>query len=210
MSKKDPDAAILEYLEQHNRPYSAVDVFTNMHKEIGKTAVVKGLESLSEKEKIVEKTYGKQKVYAPRQDVYGDHNEEDLKAYDVKNKEIQERLTSMQKDLKTQEGEIQMCNRQLTNEEVTKNIQELQRSIDHSRQKIKKFKSGCELVTKEQRTKIYARRDNMISHWKKRKRMANEILGCILESYPKTKKELYEDVGIETDEEAGVKVPNTK
>jgi len=210
MSKKDPEHAIQEYLQQQNRPYSAVDVFNNMHKEIGKTAVVKALDSLAEKGMILEKTYGKQKVYAPLQDIYGDVSETDLKALDVKIKERQELVSTLQKEVKSQEAEIQVLNRQLTSEEALKSIQQLQTKNKTMSEKINTLKSGCVLITKEERTKIYARRDKLIGHWKKRKRWSNDILGCILESYPKTKKELYEDVGIETDEEAGVKIPSVK
>ena len=54
--------AALEYLNKQNRPYSAIDIFNNLHKEYAKTAVVKCLEMLASEGKIKEKTYGKQKV----------------------------------------------------------------------------------------------------------------------------------------------------
>jgi hypothetical protein len=45
--------AVLEYLNRQNRPYSAVDIFNNLHKEYGKTVglilsfpVIRWLESL--------------------------------------------------------------------------------------------------------------------------------------------------------------------
>ena len=44
-------------------------------------------------------------------------------------------------------------------------------------------------------------------HWRKRKRMATEILDSILESWPKSKKSLYEEIGVETDESVGVALP---
>ena len=103
-----------------------------------------------------------------------------------------------------------MLNSQLTCEEATQMIQQLTTKNTATKQKIAKLKSGTVLMTKEERTKIFERRDKMILHWKKRKRMATEVLGCILEGYPKPKKQLYEDVGIETDEDAGVQVPTTK
>jgi len=48
MSKKDkdPKEKILRYLEQQNRPYSVNDIFLNLHKEVGKTAVQKALDLL--------------------------------------------------------------------------------------------------------------------------------------------------------------------
>ena len=43
--------------------------------------------------------------------------------------------------------------------------------------------------------------------WKSRKRMCSDMTDAILESYPHPKKSLFEDAGVETDEEAGVKIP---
>ena len=47
MSKKESDTSrILKYLEEQNRPYSVNDIFLNLHKEIGKTALQKGIDLL--------------------------------------------------------------------------------------------------------------------------------------------------------------------
>lgn len=49
MSKKDDGTVkVLNYMKQQNRPYSVNDIFLNLHKEIGKTAVQKALDSLVE------------------------------------------------------------------------------------------------------------------------------------------------------------------
>ena len=55
--------AALQYLNAQNRPYSAIDIFNNLHKAHGQTAIKKALETLAADGKIVEKTYGKQKVW---------------------------------------------------------------------------------------------------------------------------------------------------
>lgn len=129
---------------------------------------------------------------------------------DVKIKEKQAGVALLQKELKSQETDIQVFNQQLSCEEAREKIQKLSDQNSAMQNKINEFKNGRVLVTKEERTKIYARRDKFITIWKKRKRMTNEILGCILESYPKKKKELYEDVGIETDEDAEAIMPVVK
>ena len=46
-----------------------------------------------------------------------------------------------------------------------------------------------------------------VSEWRKRKRMCSDMLEAILEGYPKTKKALLEDIGIEADEDVGAKMP---
>ena len=59
--------AVLKYLVAQNRPYSATDVMQNLHKEFGKTAIQKALDELAVQGRILEKVYGKQKVYCALQ-----------------------------------------------------------------------------------------------------------------------------------------------
>lgn len=49
MAKKDGEGVerVRKYLEQQNRPYSVNDIFLNLHKELGKTAVQKILDQLT-------------------------------------------------------------------------------------------------------------------------------------------------------------------
>jgi hypothetical protein len=42
--------------------------------------------------------------------------------------------------------------------------------------------------------------------WRRRKRLCLDVVDNIMESYEKSKRILLEDIGIETDEEAGVDV----
>ena len=63
MAAAAADKKILNYMQDQNRPYSATDVLLNLHKEIGKTQVVKSLEGLAKAGHLVEKVYGKQKIY---------------------------------------------------------------------------------------------------------------------------------------------------
>ena len=52
--------------------------------------------------------------------------------------------------------------------------------------------------------------DLCFKEWRKRKRSCMEVVNSILENYPKSKKILLEDIGVETDEDAGVSVPQSK
>jgi len=206
--KRDAEKTIQEYLEKQNRPYSAGDIFNNLHKEFGKTAVVKALENLALQKKIIEKIYGKQKVYAPTQDRFGDIKPEELKSLDAKCVDLQEELKKLQSEIKQQENEISIFAKQMTTEELTESVEKLEKLNTELTQKINKIKSGRVLITKEERQKINNHAEKMISHWRKRKRMTNDIVDGILEGYPKSKKHLLEETGVETDEEVGVALPS--
>lgn len=51
--------------------------------------------------------------------------------------------------------------------------------------------------------KVQEEYEKRLTVYKKRKRMCLDMLDAILENYPKTKKQLYEEVGLETDEDVG-------
>lgn len=46
-----------------NRPLSAQDITTNLNTDLGKTKIASLLEKLATDKRIIEKTYGKQKIY---------------------------------------------------------------------------------------------------------------------------------------------------
>jgi 26S proteasome regulatory subunit (ATPase 3-interacting protein) len=54
---------IIDYLVKQNRPYSAQDLLNNLEGKVGKTELVNKLDELASANKIIEKIYGKQKVY---------------------------------------------------------------------------------------------------------------------------------------------------
>ena len=67
-SNENCEQIILQYLKKQNRPYSAMDIFNNLHGSVGKTQIVKVLTNLQEKNEITCKNYGKQQVYVIKQD----------------------------------------------------------------------------------------------------------------------------------------------
>ena len=62
------------------------------------------------------------------------------------------------------------------------------------------------MSTKE-KVAIQGAHGKTVTAWRKRKRMASDILDSILESWPKSKTSLFEDIGVDTDESVGVKLP---
>jgi len=207
-SEEEASEAVLAYLTKQNRPYSAVDIFSNLHKEFGKTAVQRSLEKLASKGIITEKINGKQKVYAPKQDQFADYDENEVKKIDEKIRLSQEKLKHLQETLKSQESELRNVNSTLTTEDAKARLTELTNKCNRHQERIKNIKSATNHVTPEEKDKIYKEHKLFVQSWRKRKRMATDILNSILEGYPKPKKQLIEDVGIETDEEYGAEIPN--
>ncbi|XP_014898445.1 homologous-pairing protein 2 homolog [Poecilia latipinna] len=212
MSKKDNGASIiLAYLNEKNRPYSAQDVFCNLQKQhgLGKTAVVKAMELLAEEGKIKEKMYGKQKIYFADQSQFRDVNDADLKAMDKQISELSAEVQTLTQSCRQLDTELKELNSSLTTEEMMAEIQELKAECSGYRERLEKIKSATNHVTPEEKEKVYKERDVYVKEWKKRKRLASDMMNSILEGYPKSKKEFLEEVGVETDEDCQVVLPTT-
>lgn len=61
-------------------------------------------------------------------------------------------------------------------------------------------------IKPEDKARIEKEYNANVGEWKKRKRLIKNITDTILENYPKSKKALYDDIGVETDEAAGIDI----
>ncbi|XP_063816097.1 homologous-pairing protein 2 homolog isoform X1 [Pseudophryne corroboree] len=213
MSKSKDAAAsgvILTYLTDQNRPYSAQDVFSNLQREhgLGKTAVVKAMELLAQQGKIKEKVYGKQKIYFADQEKFPSVSDLEIKNLDVQITEITSKVQNTQQSCRQLESELKDLSSSMTTEEMIKEIKELKAECSRHQEKLQKIKSATNHVTPEEKEKVYSERKQFCKEWRKRKRMATDIFDAVLEGYPKSKKQFFEEVGVETDEEHNVTLPD--
>ncbi|NP_001279712.1 homologous-pairing protein 2 homolog [Callorhinchus milii] len=210
---KSKDAAptlILKYLNDQNRPYSAQDVFGNLQREhnLGKTAVVKALENLTQQRKIKEKVYGKQKIYFADQDQFPAVSEVELKSLDSEISEVSKKVETAQQNSRQMETELKELNSSMTTQELTAEIKALNKECVVYQERLRKIQSSSSLVTPEEKEKVFDERKQYVKEWRKRKRLATDLIDAILEGYPKSKKQFFEEVGIETDEDFKVTVPD--
>ncbi|TDH03155.1 hypothetical protein EPR50_G00159900 [Perca flavescens] len=212
MSKKDNGTSlILAYMNEKNRPYSSQDVFCNLQKQhgLGKTAVVKAMELLALEGKIKEKTYGKQKIYFADQSQFKDVNDADLKAMDSQISQLSAEMHSLNQSCRQLDSELKELSSSLTTEEVMSEIKALKAECSGYRSRVEKIKSATNHVTPEEKEKVYKEQNAYVKEWKKRKRLASDMMNAILEGYPKSKKQFLDEVGVETDEDCKVLVPST-
>ncbi|XP_033999721.1 homologous-pairing protein 2 homolog [Trematomus bernacchii] len=211
MSKKDNGTSvILAYLNEKNRPYSSQDVFCNLQKQhgLGKTAVVKAMDLLALEGKIKEKSYNKQKIYFADQSQFKDVDDVELKAMDAQISQLSADVQSITQSCRQLDAELKELNSALTTEEVMSEIKELKAECSGYRARVEKIKSATNHVTPEEKEKVYTDRNVYVKEWKKRKRLASDMMDSILEGYPKSKKQFLEEVGVETDEDCKVVVPS--
>lgn len=167
------------------------------------------LDLLVSQEKLVEKVYGKQKVYLANQAQFPDFPQEDLKQMDRKMAELQEVLKRQTAECRGMETRLSSLRESLTLEEAKKQLETVTKECSDMEARLHAAKSSKDAVSPEESIKIHKGYRDSVQNWRKRKRMATDIVSAILEGYPKSKKELIEEVGIETDEDYNVSIPTT-
>lgn len=201
------EKAILDYVKAQNRPYSSNDIFNNLHKEHGKTAVVRALDQLALDGKIKEKTYGKQKIYFANQDEFPDVAEAELSAMDQEIGDLNVKLQEVTRQLQARESQLSALSHSLTTEQLVEKIAAVSEERDRLKARLEKLTSNTTFVEPEEKDRIYKENEKFVKEWRKRKRLANDVIDAILEGYPKGKKALLEETGVETDEDVRVTMP---
>jgi 26S proteasome regulatory subunit (ATPase 3-interacting protein) len=191
-------------MSQQNRPYSVVDIFNNLHKEFGKTCVTRVVEHLSGEGKLVEKVYGKQKVYVVNQALIPTLSDAEMKSLEGEISQLQQELSQSESACKKLQDELLALQNSLTTEEVQSQLSTLSEECAQFETRLARIKATANDIDPKdvQRTEI--KHTAAVKEWRKRKRMSMDIVNAILEGYPKSKRELYEDIGLETDEDVGV------
>ncbi|XP_004859381.1 homologous-pairing protein 2 homolog isoform X1 [Heterocephalus glaber] len=216
MSKGRAEAAagapsiLLRYLEEQNRPYSAQDVFGNLQREHGlsKAAVVKTLEQLAQQGRVREKTYGKQKVYFANQDQFDTVSDADLQSLDAKILALTAKVQGLQQSCRHMEAELKELTSALTTPEMQQEIARLKSECAGYTERLRGITAAPVHVTPAEKEQVHREQQRYCREWRTRKRLAMELSAAILEGYPKSKKQFFEEVGIETDEDHGAAPPD--
>lgn len=200
----DPESVILDYLRKTNRPYSATDITNNLHGAIAKTAVQKTLAALHEKNQIAGKAYGKQWVYVAKQDELEVPSQEELSKMDETIEQLKRNISELKDANKDLSSKLNGLTTQLTNEKIQERLKELATENASYEERLTTLRSGTRIITQDERKRVDELFENNRKLWAKRKRMFNEIFGAITEHMPGKPSELMDELGVETDADAGV------
>ncbi|XP_052555969.1 homologous-pairing protein 2 homolog isoform X1 [Tympanuchus pallidicinctus] len=202
-------AVLLRYLREQNRPYSAQDVFGNLQREhgLGKAAVVKALEQLAQQGRVREKAYGKQKVYFADQEQLPAAGDAELRVLDAEIAARSAEVQALLQGCRQLEAELKDLSGAMTTADMAREVEELRKDCASYTERLERIKSATNRVTPEEKEKVCSEQKLYCKEWRRRKRMATELLDAILEGYPKSKKQFFEEVGIETDEDHNVTFP---
>lgn len=205
--ESETSSAVFSYLSQQNRPYSANDLHLNLHKEHGKTAIQKVVDTMVEEGKLKVKVNGKQTCYFVNQDLLPTCSDEDLAALDSQTKQVEEEVREGKEALKKVQSKLLQLGSSLTLQQAAEQLAEVTKETITLRERLSKLEGNTQVTSAEEKLAIQGAHTKTVTAWRKRKRMASDILDSILESWPKSKASLFEDIGVDSDEAVGVKIP---
>ena len=152
---------------------------------------------------------GKQSCYFINQNLLETCSEQELEDLDKKCNEVDQEVRSKADNVKQLESKIKNLKSSLTNDEANNELEKLLEVNKSLKERLSKLENNQEVISAEDKDKIVKLHSSAVAQWKKRKRMASDVLDSILEGWPKTKKSLFEEIGVDTDESVGVAVPKS-
>jgi len=188
---------VLDYMMNQNKPFSAGDILANIKVDCGKTAVTRILDKLVSEQKILEKTYGKQKVYYVNQNLFPETKDTDLQNMDSQLLELSNELNGLQKEIKKFDDVIGTLGKSLTTEEAQLELSCAKIEILQQKDKLRMLESKAGHVKPDEKEKIYQNKEKYVKEYTRRKRITNDVIDAILEGYPKSKKHLLDEIGVD-------------
>lgn len=204
---KQGKSLVLDHLIEKNRPMNATDVHTNLNGQVSKTQVSNLLDELAAEKKIIEKTYGKQKIYMASQSTDCTNIKADLRALDEQVFTLKNEVNLIKNENSRYENELRGHSDKVPLPELEKSVKKLHDEVDELKTKLHELKSAkTEVVSKEEKTKILKEREKLVKEWRKYKRIAMEMLNIILDNGNMKKDKLCDDLGVILDEHEKVKM----
>lgn len=195
---------VRKFMISANRPFSSNDVFSNLQKQgVGKSAVEKALEQMVKENVLYMKLNGKQKVYCVVQPEMTEQDKIEIRSMDEELLQINLVLREVERKCKETEVEVKSLRNTCTMAEAKLKVAEMEETVAQLKSQldcIKESKHTDVHVSEKDRELVRKNYEKYTKEYRKRKRMCTNILDSIMENCPKTKKALYDEIGIETDE----------
>lgn len=127
---------------------------------------------------------------------------EKLLELDKSIKDITNKTKEIKDQINMKSQKLSVIQNTLTLEEAIEKKNNLEKEIENVKSQLQEF-SQLEAVCPKRKAQAEKDYEMYLKEYKKRKRICMDILDTILENYPKPKEQLFEEVGIETDQDQG-------
>lgn len=173
------ESKVFDFLNRCNRPYSQNDIQANL-KDFGKTAIVKALASLVEANKVVEKVYGKQKIYFVNQDLFAIADDEEMKELQAKVQSNVNEIGCLTKMLKEKDDKLKKIQTVPEKKDLEDQMAKVEKEIKSLQSMIS---SNVHVpVPPEEFRKVKADHMKLTRELRKRKEVVQDSIDCILEA----------------------------
>lgn len=206
-TEKEAEVVLVEYLNRANRPFSAINVFDNLHGLIGKTVLPRMLDKLAEEGRIVAKTYGKFRLYWASQAQYGEISTSDVDAEAAAVAAVEAHAATVAAKKKELSTRVATLSNAMSAAELAKALGDTKSAVSEMRAKLERIKGGgTPLVSPAERAAVKKALDKYVKAWKERKRAVMDAVGMISEGMERKVKDVVDEIGVETDEAHGVNI----
>jgi len=197
-----------------NRPFNAKQVFENIHgKDIGLTAakVTKIMDDLATDGKLQWKDHNKKNVYWASQDRFVAIDESGLRELDARLASLKQEADGLRAQAHALETENKALAAEPTDPEMDQQLEDLEAANKQLASRLEKVRSNTKAVDAKEREKLEGKYSQAKGEWRKRKRKFQDISDMIEENMEQKKwKKMKADIGIETDEDVGMKIDDDK
>lgn len=191
----DCEKIVFEFLEKSNRPYSQNDIQANL-KDFGKAGIVKALAVLVKEGRIIEKVYGKQKIYFVNQSLFQCEDDSSLQRLCAFVQASADDISVQTKLLKEIDDKLKKIQNVPTQQELEKQIEETKNEIELLKSMINANNHAP--VPQEEFSKVKAEHLKLTREIKKRKDVVRDVIDCILDSgYNGNRNTLIDDLDLE-------------
>lgn len=199
-------AAVLRYLEAQNQPFNAQLVTDNMRGRIRKPLVERALAQLALEQSIVEKVYGKSKLYWASQDRFDDVPPSEIDKMKKQLATLQTEEAAVQSRVREVKRSLEAAGKELSNEELDSELARYEPQVAAKQARLNHLKTAAVVVTADMIERTQKEYKSLRTQWRKRKRIVKDALETVTYENPKfpTPAKMAEEMGIETDEDWNV------
>ncbi|KAJ1835428.1 PSMC3 interacting protein [Coemansia sp. RSA 2711] len=194
------EKSVLEYLVKANRPYSANDISSQLHGLVSPAQAKKLLNDLADDGKIQRKVNGKQQIFYANQMDIEVPSVEEAEEEEENIKKLEQQVNATKDENKALAGRLHNLTNARTDDQMRERIATLTAEIKQNEERLAQLRSG-EVISPEEKKRIETEHAAMVKQWKARKRMFKNIIDAMSEGYPGKLRDLYDELGIETDED---------
>lgn len=198
-STDQAELIVLEYLRKTNRPYSAIDISSNLNNLVSKAAAQKLLVKLAEDKVIETKTWGKLSVYYAKQMQTATVSAEDLAELDAGIEKLKSDIESLKKETRDLTTGLKQIQDTPQTSDLPGLLSQCEEETHSLQQKLDCITSGAApLVSEEELQEAENSHKQMVKQWHSRKKLFQAMWAEVVEQVEKPK-ELEEKLGIEQD-----------